>query len=160
MGGYLGHGGAGVDDRVGDVLGTGRGARHEDAGYARLARVHVLVRLGDVVVGVQIQYVAGEEAFDLAVGLDPDGQDDHVVLGLDDRPAVLDVLVAKDQVAVGLLGDPGDAALDVGGAHRLRAFVELVVSLARRTDVHVVDRNLGQGQGAHDELVLLDRIHA
>src|SRR5665811_911004 len=109
---------------------------------------------------VQVQPVAGEEALDLPVRLDADGQHDHVVLGLDDRPAMLDVLVPEDQIAVGLFGDPGDAAFDVGRAHGFGAFVELVIPLARRSNVHVVDGHLRQWESTHDELVLLDRIHA
>ncbi len=61
---------------------------------------------------------------------------------------------------LGCSRDVGDAALDVVGAHRLRLLVELVVALARGPDVHVVDSHVGQRQGAHEQLVLLDGVHA
>ena len=96
VGGDLRDGGPGVEDRVDDVLGAGGGARDEDAGDVGLAGLDLLVRLGDVVVLVEPELLAAEELLDLAVGLDPDGEDDEVVLGLDDLAAVLDVLVAQD----------------------------------------------------------------
>ena len=102
----------------------------------------------------------GDAVTGLEVRLDPDRQDDEVVLGLDNPAAVLDVLVLEDEVAVGLLDDVGHPALDVVRAHRLRALVELVVALAGCPDVHVVDGHVGQWQGAHQQLVLLDRVHA
>ena len=41
-----------------------------------------------------------EEGLGVAVRLDADREDDQVVLGLDQLTAVLDVLVAEDEVAV------------------------------------------------------------
>ncbi len=55
---------------------------------------------------------------------------------------------------------PGDAALDEVRAHRLRLLEELVVALADGADVDVVDGDVGERQRAHDQLVLLDRVHA
>src|SRR5450759_5142693 len=157
----LGDGGTGVQDRVRYVLCARCRAGHEDPRDVRASGIDVLVRLGNVVVVVQFDgVITGEKTLDLAVGLDADRQYDHVVFGFDDRPAVLDVLVPQYQVAVGFLGDLCDAALDVCRAHRLGAFVELVVALAGGTDVHVVDGDFGQRQRAHDQLVLLDRVHA
>ena len=149
-----------MQDRVGDVLGAGCGAGHVHPGDAGLPRVRVLVRLRDVLELVEREAALREERLRVAVGLDADGQDDQVVLGIDQPAAVLDVLVAQDEVAVVLLGDLGDPSLDVAGAHRLGPFVELVVAFAGGPDVHVVDGHVGDGQGAHDQLVLLDRVHA
>src|SRR5450759_2612279 len=157
----LGDGGTGVQDRVRYVLCARCRAGHEDPRDVRASGIDVLVRLGNVVVVVEFDgVVTGEKTLALALGLDADGQYDHVVFGFDDGPAVLDVLVPQYQVAVGFLGDLCDAALDVCRAHRLGAFVELVVALAGSSDVHVVDGDFGQRQRPHDELVLLDRIHA
>src|ERR1035437_8528812 len=116
MGRDLGYRGTRVEDGVGDVLGARRRSGDEDAGDAGAARVQVLVRLQHVVLVGELELLVLEEHLDVAVGLDADRQDDHVVLGLDERPAVLDVLVAQDQVPVGLLGDLRDAPLYVRAA--------------------------------------------
>lgn len=75
-------------------------------------------------------------------------------------PAPVDVLVVKDQVPAGLLLDAGDPAFDESRAHGLGLFVELLVALGVSPDVHAVDGHVSQGQGTHDELVVLERIHA
>ena len=124
------------------------------------ARVHVLVGLGHVVPVVERELADLEQLLGVEVGLDAHGEHDEVVLGLGDGAAVLDVLVAEDEVPTGVLGDVGDPSLDVGRAHRLRLLVELVVALARGPDVHVVDGDVGERQRAHEQLVLLDRVHA
>ena len=160
MGGHLGDRGSCVEDRVDDVLGARRRAGDEDARDVGPARVQVLARLGDVEVLVQPEVGVGEQLLDVAVGLDAHGENDEVVLAVDDAAAVLDVLVAQHQVTVLRLGDLGDAALDVLRAHVLGLLVELVVALAGRAHVHVVHGHVGQGQGAHDQLVLLDGVHA
>src|SRR5450759_4092990 len=157
----LGDGGTGVQDRVRYVLCARCRAGHEDPRDVRASGIDVLVWFGNVVVVIEFDgVVTGEEAFDLSVGLDADRQHDHVVLGFDDGPAVLDVLIAQDQVAVRLLGHLRHPTLHVCGAHRLGALVELVVAFARGPNVHVMDGDFGQRQGAHDELVLLYRVHA
>ncbi len=94
-----------------------------------------------------------------SLGRDAHREDDHVVLRLGEG-AGLDVLVLEDEVAVLLLGDAGHAALHEVGAHALGLLVELVVALAGGADVHVVDGDVGQRQGAHDQLVVLDGVHA
>ena len=158
--GGLGDRGAGVEDRVGDVLDARGRAGDEDARQVGAAGVEVLVGLADVEVLVEAEGAVLEERGGLGVGLHADGEHDHVVLGLDDAAVALDVLVADDEVAVVLLGDLGDAALDEHGAHVLGLLVELVVALADGAHVHVVDGHVGQRQGAHDQLVVLDGVHA
>ncbi len=160
MSGYLGRRGAGVQDRLGDVLRARGRAGDADAGNTGQRWVQVLVWLGHVVELVEGELAAGEERPGVAVGLDADRQHDQVVLGLGGGAAVFDVFVAEDDVAFVRLADLGHASLSKLGAHRARLLVELVVALADGAHVDVVDGQLGQRQYAHDQLVLLDRVHA
>ena len=82
-------------------LGTGRGAGDEHAGDARAGRVDVLVDLVDVVVVIERKLFDLEQASRVAVGQHADGEHDEVILGLGDDAAVVDVLVAQDQVLLG-----------------------------------------------------------
>ena len=94
--------GAGVQDRVGDVLDARGRAGDEHAGQVGAAGVEVLVGLADVEVVVEAQDAVLKQAGRLGVRLHADGEHDHVVLGLDDAAVALDVLVAHDEVAVRL----------------------------------------------------------
>ncbi len=75
------------------------GAGDEDAGDARRAGVDVLLRLVDVVELVERELLVGEERLRVEVRPHADREDDEVVLRLRDVAAVLDVLVAQDEVA-------------------------------------------------------------
>ncbi len=70
------------------------------------------------------------------------------------------VLVPQPHRLTLALGDPGHLGLDKLNAHGLGVLVKLFVPLAKGADIHVVDGDIGQGQGPGQEHGLLDRVHA
>ena len=147
-----------LDDRLGDILRPGEGAAGEDPGLGGLDRGEV--GGGGELVGRQLDTGRLRQLEDVLRGLQPDREDDHVVVLLDLTPLLVDVMDA--QVAVGALRlDAVDAATDETDARFILGPLEILVEiLAVGPHIHIEDRRRQPRDVILGDDRLLDRVHA
>ncbi|VTR65054.1 hypothetical protein DESC_290124 [Desulfosarcina cetonica] len=154
--GRFGGGAARFGDGVHDILGTGTGTGRENA-------FHIGQGGGDF--GPDgINEVIGPYGHRTDAGGIPrrkhaHGKHGQVVLGRRDAPAEL-ILVMQDHIAVVAGFDIGNFGLDEIDPHGLGVLVELLIAFAEGPDIHIIDGDVRQGQGAGEQHGLFDGVHA
>jgi len=100
------------------------------------------------------------DAFRVPSRDNPRAQDHHVVGALLYSAVLFHHLDPDNRVLLIVFCNLCDLRLHELDAHRLRVLIELLEPLPERTDVHVVDRDVHEGQRSGEQHCLLDRVHA